>query len=72
MDIIPEVRMPLNNTLDVDFKEYIGLSLMKDANGNPNANYALASMLFSQTLTAKGTSGFHLSLKVLKACSAAD
>lgn len=36
MDIIPEVRMPLNNTLDVDFKEYIGLSLMKDGEGNPN------------------------------------
>jgi len=59
MDIIPEVRMPLNNTLDVDFKEYIGLSLMKDENGNPNANYALASMLFSQNnLDAKMEVGF--------------
>jgi hypothetical protein len=59
MEIIPAVRMPLNNTLDVDFKEYIGLSLMKDADGNPNANYALASMLFSQkNLDARMEVGF--------------
>ncbi|MDR0603769.1 MAG: hypothetical protein LBG80_05640 [Bacteroidales bacterium] len=59
MDIIPSVRIPLENTLDIDFKEYIGLSLMKDDNGNPNANYALASMLFSQkNLDAKMDVGF--------------
>jgi hypothetical protein len=59
LDIIPAVRMPLNNTLDIDFKEYIGLSLMKNAEGNPNANYALASMLFSQkNLDARMEVGF--------------
>ena len=59
MEIIPSVRIPLNNTLDVDFKEHIGLPLMKDTNGNPNANYALASMLFSQkNLDAKMEVGF--------------
>jgi len=59
MDIIPSVRMPLDNTLDVDFKDYIGLSLMKDGQGNPNANYALASMLFSEkNLDAKMEVGF--------------
>jgi hypothetical protein len=59
MEIIPSVRMPLNNTLDVDFKEYIGLSLMKDDRGNSDANYALASMLFSQkNLDAKMEVGF--------------
>ena len=59
LEIIPSIRMPLNNTLDVDFKEYIGLPLMKDKNGNPNANYALASMLFSQkNLDAKMEVGF--------------
>jgi len=59
LEIIPSIRMPLNNTLDVDFKEYIGLSLMKRCDGNPNANYALASMLFSQkNLDAKMEVGF--------------
>lgn len=59
LDIIPSVRMTLNNTLDVDFKEYIGLSLMRNAEGNPNSNYALASILFSQkNLDAKMEVGF--------------
>lgn len=59
LDIIPAVRMPLSNTLNVDFKEYIGLPLMRDENGNPNANYALASMLFSQkNLDTKMDVGF--------------
>jgi hypothetical protein len=59
MNIIPSMRLPLDNTLDVDFKEYIGLPLMKDENGNPNANYALASMLFSnKNLDARMDVGF--------------
>jgi hypothetical protein len=59
MDIIPSLRLPLSNTRDVDFKEYIGLSLMKDNNGSPDANYALASMLFSEkNLNAKMDVGF--------------
>jgi hypothetical protein len=58
MDIIPSVRMPLNNTIDVDFKKYIGLSGMKDE-GKPNGNYALTSMLFSKkNLDAKMEVGF--------------
>jgi hypothetical protein len=59
MDIIPAVRMPLDNTLDIDFKEYIGLSLMKGENNKPNANYALASILFSKkNLDARMEVGF--------------
>jgi hypothetical protein len=42
------VTMSLGNTQNVDFKTYIGLSLMRDANGNYDANYALASVLFSE------------------------
>ena len=48
LDIIPSVRMPLHNTENIDFKDYIGLSLMTDENGKHNANYALAKMLFSE------------------------
>jgi hypothetical protein len=48
MEIIPSVRMPLQNTENTDFKDYIGLSLMTDENGKHNANYALAKMLFSE------------------------
>jgi len=48
LDIIPSVRMPLLNTENTDFQTYIGLPLMTDENGKPNANYALAKMLFSE------------------------
>lgn len=48
LDIIPSVRMPLDNTENTDFKDYIGLSYMTDENGRHNANYALAKMLFSE------------------------
>ena len=59
LEIIPSVRIPLNNTLDVDFKEYIGLPLMKDTDGKPDANYALASVLFSEkNLDSKMEVGF--------------
>jgi len=47
LSIIPSVTMPLRNTQNVRFKEYIELELMKDNVGNYNSNYALASMLFS-------------------------
>jgi hypothetical protein len=48
LDIIPDVRMPLENTENKAFKDYIGLPLMTDSNGKHNANYALAKMLFSE------------------------
>lgn len=48
LDILPSVTLPIENTLDVDFKEYIGLSEMKDKNGKHNSNFAFASMLFSE------------------------
>lgn len=48
LNIIPNVRMPLNNTQNIKFQDYIGLSLMKDEEGNFNSNYALAEMLFSE------------------------
>lgn len=59
MDILHEARIPLENTLDVDFKEYIGLSYMRDTENLPNANYALVSTLFSKkNLDAKMEVGF--------------
>lgn len=48
LDIIPSVRLPLQNTENNDFKDYIGLPLMTDKNGKHNSNYALAKMLFSE------------------------
>lgn len=48
LEIIPSVRLPLQNTENSDFKDYIGLSLMTDENGRHSANYALAKMLFSE------------------------
>lgn len=47
LDILPSVSMPIQNTLDIKFREFIGLSTMKE-NGKEDSNYALASMLFSQ------------------------
>ncbi|MDR1553491.1 MAG: hypothetical protein LBS69_08535 [Prevotellaceae bacterium] len=40
------ITMSLQDTLNTNFKTYIGLPLMRDE-GRENANYALASMLFS-------------------------
>jgi hypothetical protein len=48
LDIVPDVRMPLKNTENTDFKDYIALSLMTDESGKHNANYALAKVLFSE------------------------
>ncbi|MCB9018132.1 MAG: hypothetical protein H6544_05980 [Prevotellaceae bacterium] len=48
MDIIPNVIMPLNNTQNQTFGQYIDIATMKDGNGNYDSNYALASMLFSE------------------------
>ncbi|GHT02199.1 hypothetical protein AGMMS49525_05320 [Bacteroidia bacterium] len=48
LDIVPDVRMPLQNTENTDFQTYIGLPLMTNASGKHNANYALAKMLFSE------------------------
>jgi hypothetical protein len=59
LNILPSVTLPIKNTLDIDFKEYIGLSEMKDKNGKHNSNYAFASMLFSEkNLNAKMDVGF--------------
>ncbi|MCL1938559.1 MAG: hypothetical protein FWF52_09225 [Candidatus Azobacteroides sp.] len=43
-EILPSYRIPVQNTTDVSFKEYIGLSQMEARSGN----YALTSMLFSE------------------------
>jgi len=59
MDILPSVTLPLNNTLDCDFKEYIDQANMKDDEGKHNSNFALTSMLFSEkNLNAKMDVGF--------------
>lgn len=59
LEIIPSARLPLENTTDIDFREYIGLSKMKDGGGNANPNYAMASMLFSEkNLRSKMDVGF--------------
>ncbi len=59
LNIIPNVRMPLKNTQNIKFQDYIGLSLMKDEEGDFNSNYALANMLFSEkNLTARMEVGF--------------
>lgn len=59
MDIIPGVRMPLQNTENTDFQTYIGLPLMTDEHGRHNANYALTKMLFSdKNLNATMEVGF--------------
>lgn len=47
-DIVPSMTIPLKETQDKKFKEYIGLELMKDHNGKSDSNYALASLLFSE------------------------
>ena len=47
LDIVPSVNLQLENTQNVKFKDFIGLSTMKQ-NGKEDANYALATMLFSQ------------------------
>lgn len=59
LEILPSVTLPIENTLDVDFKDYIGLSEMKDKNGKPTSNFAFASMLFSEkNLKSKMDVGF--------------
>jgi len=47
LDIVPNVNLQLDNTQNVDFRDFIGLSTMKDS-GKENANYALSTMLFSE------------------------
>jgi hypothetical protein len=42
-----KITMNLGNTQNTNFKTYIGLSSMRDEQGKENANFALASMLFS-------------------------
>lgn len=59
LDILPSVTLPLEHTLDVDFKEYIGLQEMNDESGRHDANFALASILFSEkNLNTKMDVGF--------------
>jgi hypothetical protein len=45
---VEQITMNLGNTQNTDFKTYIGLNAMKDANGKEDANFALTSMLFSE------------------------
>lgn len=47
LDVLPNVNLTLSNTQNVKFKDFIGLSMMTKS-GHEDANYALASMLFSQ------------------------
>ena len=47
LDVVPGVNLQLDNTQNVKFKEFIGLSAMK-LGGKEDANFALSSMLFSQ------------------------
>jgi len=59
LDILPSVTIRLEDTENGDFKKYIGLEKMKDEKGNPDNNYALASLLFSENnLNAKMDVGF--------------
>lgn len=46
--ILPNMIIPLKETQDKRFKEYIGLELMKDSRGKSDANYAFANLLFSE------------------------
>lgn len=48
MEILPSVTIPLKNTQDEKFKDYIGLDLMQDKDGHYTANHALVTMLFSE------------------------
>lgn len=47
-ETIPNFIMPLKETQNNKFKDYIGLENMTAADGNFDANYALATMLFSK------------------------
>jgi hypothetical protein len=59
MEILPSGRIPVEHAKDKLFKDYIGLSLMKNEKGKEDSNYALASMLFSEkNLEAKMDVGF--------------
>jgi hypothetical protein len=59
LEILPSVKLKIENTADYDFSKYIALSEMKDSSGKHNANYALASMLFSdKNLKSKMDVGF--------------
>ena len=58
MDIVPYLCMPIQNTQNVKFSEYIGLQQMTEG-GKEDANYALTSLLFSEkNLNSKMDVGF--------------
>lgn len=59
-DTIDGYILPLNSeTQETSFRQYIGMPQMKDLTGKNNANYALASALFSEdNLNATMTVGF--------------
>lgn len=58
MDIVPYLCMPIQNTQNPNFSEYIGLEQM-DEGGKKDANYALTSLLFSEkNLNSKMDVGF--------------
>lgn len=57
--ILPNMIIPLEETQDKKFKEYIGLELMKDNRGIGDPNYAFANLLFSkQNLESDMSVGF--------------
>ena len=59
LEILPSVTLPIVNTKNEDFKDYIKLSEMKDEYGIHTSNYALASLLFSRkNLNANMEVGF--------------
>ncbi|MBR0500646.1 MAG: hypothetical protein IJJ72_06585 [Bacteroidales bacterium] len=58
LNVLPSVSMPIQNTRDIKFRDFIGLSTM-ESNGKEDSNFALASMLFSQqNLDSKMQVGF--------------
>lgn len=48
LSILPSVNLPISNTMNQKFSEFIGLNNMIE-DGRESANYALASMLFSDS-----------------------
>lgn len=59
LEIIPKVTMPLHRTADVTFRDYIDMGSMNGPHNGYDANYALASMLFSDSnLSSKMDVGF--------------
>ena len=48
LGILPEIVFKVDNTQNMKFGEFIGMSLMRNSEGKENPNYALSSLLFSK------------------------